>query len=143
MPFGQNAKPDGADFRGIVKTVQSFELGWRNIPVHVDRQILLILALKSRAAKKGKPCWLTRQCPAEDRENCPAHQFDAGNLCWFINGTYCKGTAQVSWPKKMKICRGVRGLPIYFATENMKGRNCAQWMFCVRGCGLARQASCP
>jgi len=61
--------------------------------------------LKSRASKKGKPCWLARQCPAEDRENCPAWQFDAGNLCWFINGTYCEGSVQGSWQKKMKICR--------------------------------------
>jgi DNA-binding XRE family transcriptional regulator len=52
------------------KAIQSFEQGWRNIPVHVERQVLLILALKSRAAKKNKPCWLTRQCPAEDRQNC-------------------------------------------------------------------------
>jgi DNA-binding XRE family transcriptional regulator len=28
------------------KAVQSFEQGWRNIPVHIERQILLILALK-------------------------------------------------------------------------------------------------
>ena len=87
------------------KAIQSFEQGWRNIPVHIERQVLLILALKRRASKKTKPCWLTRCCPAEDRQNCPAWQFDAGNLCWFINGTICEGTAQESWQKKMKICR--------------------------------------
>jgi len=87
------------------KAIQSFEQGWRNIPVHIERQVLLILALKSRASKKTKPCWLTRRCPAETRQNCPAWQFDAGNLCWFINGTICEGTAQGSWQKKMKICR--------------------------------------
>ena len=87
------------------KAIQSFEQGWRNIPVHIERQVLLILALKSRAPKKTKPCWLTRRCPAEDRQNCPAWQFDAGNLCWFINGTICEGTAQRSWEEKMKICR--------------------------------------
>jgi DNA-binding XRE family transcriptional regulator len=87
------------------KAIQSFEQGWRNIPVHIERQVLLILALKSRASKKTKPCWLTRRCPAEDRQNCPAWQFDAGNLCWFINGTICEGTTQGSWEEKMKICR--------------------------------------
>ena len=87
------------------KAIQSFEQGWRKIPVHIERQVLLILALKSHATEKTKPCWLTRRCPAEDRENCPAWQFDAGNLCWFINGTICEGTAQGSWQKKMKICR--------------------------------------
>jgi len=86
------------------KAIQSFEQGWRNIPVHVERQVLLILALKGRASKKTKPCWLTRRCPAENEQNCPASQFDAGNLCWFINGTICEGTAQASWKDKMKIC---------------------------------------
>jgi DNA-binding XRE family transcriptional regulator len=87
------------------KAVQSFEQGWRNIPVHVERQILLLLALKSRAARKGTPCWTTRCCPVEDRHNCPAWQFKAGHLCWFINGTICEGTTQGSWQEKMKICR--------------------------------------
>ena len=87
------------------KAVQSFEQGWRNIPVHIERQVLLILALKSRASKKHKPCWLTRRCPAENRQDCPAWQFDAGHLCWFINGTICEGSPQGSWKNKMKICR--------------------------------------
>ncbi len=88
-----------------VKSVQSFEQGWRNIPLYVERQVLLILALKHHAAKKSKPCWLTRECPAERRQDCPAWQFDAGHLCWFINGTICEGVPQASWQKKMKICR--------------------------------------
>ena len=87
------------------KAIQSFEQGWRNIPVYIERQVLFILALKSRATRKSKPCWLTRRCPAEDRQNCPAWQFDAGNLCWFINGTICEGTVQGNWEEKMKICR--------------------------------------
>lgn len=87
------------------KAVQSFEQGWRKIPVHVERQLLLILALRRRGSKKTKPCWLMRRCAAEDRQNCPAWQFDAGNFCWFINGTICKGKVQESWQKKMKICR--------------------------------------
>ena len=86
------------------KAIQSFEQGWRNVPVHIERQVLLILALKSRASRKDKPCWLTRRCPAEDKQNCPAWQFEAGHLCWFINGTICEGTTQGSWQKKMRIC---------------------------------------
>jgi len=87
------------------KAVQSFEQGWRNIPVHIERQVLLILALKNHASKKDKSCWLTRRCPVETRQDCPAWQFDAGHLCWFINGTICEGSPQGSWKKKMKICR--------------------------------------
>ena len=87
------------------KAIQSFEQGWRNIPVHIERQVLLILALKSKAFKRNQSCWLKKDCSRENRENCPAWQFDAGNLCWFINGTICEGSPQDSWQKKMKICR--------------------------------------
>jgi len=88
------------------KAIQSFEQGWRNIPVHIERQVLLVLSLQNQASKRGKPCWQTRHCPTERRQDCPAWQFSAGHLCWFINGTICEGTAQGSWKKKMKICRG-------------------------------------
>ncbi len=95
-----------AEILGVsAKAVQSFEQGWRNIPVHIERQVLFILALKYHASKKGKSCWLTRQCPKERRQECPAWQFEAGHLCWFINGTNCEGKSQGSWKKKIKICR--------------------------------------
>jgi len=87
------------------KAVQSFEQGWRNIPRHVERQVLLILALKKQGSEKDAPCWLRQNCPEERRQECPAWQFDAGNLCWFINGTICKGAPQRSWEEKMKTCR--------------------------------------
>jgi DNA-binding transcriptional regulator YiaG len=87
------------------KAVQSFEQGWRSVPSHIERQILLILALKNRSAQKGKSCWLIRHCPAEKRKSCPAWQFHAGHLCWFINGTICEGHFQGTWASKMKICR--------------------------------------
>ncbi len=87
------------------KAIQSFEQGWRKIPVHVERQVLLLLALKYQASRKAKPCWLTRRCPVERRQDCPAWQFDAGHLCWFINGTICEGSPRGTWKNKMKICR--------------------------------------
>lgn len=87
------------------KAIQSFEQGWRNIPVHIERQVLFILALKCHGSKKSAPCWLARDCPVEKRQDCPAWQFNAGNLCWFINGTICEGSPQGSWQNKMKICR--------------------------------------
>jgi DNA-binding XRE family transcriptional regulator len=88
-----------------IKAVQSFEQGWREIPVHIERQILLILALKNHDSEKDTACWLMRDCPVEKRQECPAWQFNAGNLCWFINGTICEGSPQGTWQKKMKICR--------------------------------------
>jgi len=87
-----------------LKAIQSFEQGWRNIPVHAERQALFLLALK-KLQKKDKPCWVIRKCPREIKQNCPAWEFQVGYLCWFINGTICQGQMQESWHKKMKICR--------------------------------------
>jgi DNA-binding XRE family transcriptional regulator len=87
------------------KAVQSFEQGWRNIPVHTERQLLFLLTLKKRQRKGRRPCWVIRRCPTKRRQNCPAWEFQGGYLCWFINGTICQGQVQGSWQKKMKICR--------------------------------------
>ena len=88
-----------------LKAVQSFEQGWRKIPTHIERQALFLLAMKKLPPKKAKPCWETQECPVETKRNCPAWEFRAGHLCWFINGTICNGEIQESWQKKMKICR--------------------------------------
>ena len=87
------------------KSIQSFEQGWRNIPVHTERQVLFLLVLKKSPHKKTRVCWVIRKCPMETKRNCPAWEFQTGNLCWFINGTICQGQGRVSWQKKMKICR--------------------------------------
>jgi hypothetical protein len=88
-----------------LKAIQSFEQGWRNIPVHTERQVLFLLASKESLPQKERSCWVIRKCPRETKQNCPAWEFNAGNLCWFINGTICQGRVQDSWEKKMKICR--------------------------------------
>jgi DNA-binding XRE family transcriptional regulator len=88
-----------------VKAIQSFEQGWRNIPIHIERQVLFLLALTKSPHKKVRPCWVIRRCPAKIRQNCPAWKFQARRLCWFINGTICGGKVQESWQKKMTICR--------------------------------------
>src|SRR4030042_5447180 len=86
------------------KAIQSFEQGWRNISLHIERQMLFLLTLKSSHRKGRKPCWVMRKCPVELKRNCPAWEFQAGHLCWFINGTNCQGEVQESWQKKIKIC---------------------------------------
>ena len=88
-----------------LKAIQSFEQGWRNIPVHTERQLLFLLGLKKSPREKNRRCWVIRKCPMETRRNCPAWEFQAGHLCWFINGTICNGEVQESWRKKMKICQ--------------------------------------
>jgi hypothetical protein len=86
------------------KTVQSYEQGWRSVPVHVERQVLFLLASK-KFRKGGRLCWDIQACPMDLREKCPAWEFQCGHLCWFISGTMCKGEVQGSWENKMKICR--------------------------------------
>jgi hypothetical protein len=88
-----------------LKAVQSFEQGWRKVPVHIERQMLFLISSKQRKGKEPRPCWEVRDCSSEIREACPAWEFDMGNLCWFINGTVCRGKARESWGTKMKVCR--------------------------------------
>jgi DNA-binding XRE family transcriptional regulator len=87
-----------------LKAIQSFEQGWRNIPVHIERQVLFLLAMK-RGRGEHEPCWVIEKCPLEKRQKCPAWEFQCGNLCWFINGTICHGEVQTSWQKKIEECR--------------------------------------
>ncbi len=95
-----------AQLLGIsLKAIQSFEQGWRIIPVHTERQVLFLLGLKKSPRQKNKPCWVIRECPREVKQNCPAWEFRVGHLCWFINGTICQGRVQTNWGRKMKICR--------------------------------------
>ncbi len=88
-----------------LKAVQSFEQGWRKVPVHVERQLFFLWAMKKTGRKKPVSCWEIRKCSLEFREICPAYEFHSGHLCWFINGTLCHGRAQGTWAKKMRICR--------------------------------------
>ena len=90
------------------KAIQSFEQGWRSVPVHIERQVLFLMALKYSQKKMARPCWVIRRCSEETRQNCPAWEFQAGHLCWFINGTICRGKVQESWQEKMKLCRQCR-----------------------------------
>jgi DNA-binding XRE family transcriptional regulator len=88
-----------------LKAIQSFEQGWRKIPVHTERQSLLLLSLKDSRIQKAKPCWSIKKCPRETRRSCPAWELRAGQMCWLINGTMCAGKLQKSWPHKMEMCR--------------------------------------
>jgi DNA-binding XRE family transcriptional regulator len=90
--------------RTSLKTIQSYEQGWRSIPAHAEGQTLLLLSLKV-GLHKQKACWTVRKCSPEKRLHCPAWEFKAGRFCWFINGTLCEGKAQFDWQKKMQICR--------------------------------------
>ena len=88
-----------------LKAVHSYEQGWRRIPIHAERQTLFLLARKKEKDEKIKSCWTVKRCPSGRKRQCPAWEFRAGKLCWFINGTICEGTVQQDWGKKIKMCR--------------------------------------
>jgi len=88
-----------------LKAVHSYEQGWRTIPAHVERQMLFLYIRRRDASQKPNLCWKIKRCPAEHRSRCPAWEFRAGTLCWFISGTICEGTAQKNWREKIAVCR--------------------------------------
>jgi DNA-binding XRE family transcriptional regulator len=87
-----------------LKAVQSFEQGWRKVPTHIERQALFLLAQKNAREREAEPCWDIERCPMETRQKCPAWEFQCGHLCWFINGTICRGEVKGSWLEKMEEC---------------------------------------
>ena len=95
-----------AELLGIsIKAVHSYEQGWRRIPAHVERQVFFLLSRTRENESNLKPCWTIKKCPPQRRKHCPAWEFQAGKLCWFINGTICECQSRKNWQEKMKICR--------------------------------------
>jgi hypothetical protein len=88
-----------------IKAIHSYEQGWRKVPVHVERQILFLIFRMRGNNEPRKSCWVVKRCSPEIKKKCPAWEFRAGKLCWFINGTICEGKVQKDWHEKMKICR--------------------------------------
>ncbi|MDD9303520.1 MAG: helix-turn-helix transcriptional regulator [Desulfobacter sp.] len=107
-----------AQLLGIsIKAVHSYEQGWRKIPHHVERQLLFLLSRIIHPLKGNKKCWDILNCPEEIQKNCPAKEFQSGDLCWFINGTRCSGKVHGSWEDKMEECRTCKVFLNFFKTE--------------------------
>jgi len=87
-----------------LRAIHAYEQGWRAVPVGVERQLLFLVS-RTLDGRKRKPCWVIKKCSDERRKKCPAREYKAGDLCWFINGTLCEGRIQQDWAGKMKICR--------------------------------------
>ena len=95
-----------AELLGIsLKAVNSYEQGWRKVPSHVERQMFFLFSIHQKKTHTRKACWQIKKCPSDRKKNCPAWEFRAGKICWFINGTICNGMIQKNWKEKMKICR--------------------------------------
>lgn len=89
-----------------IKAVHSYEQGWRKIPHHVERQLLFLFSRATSVNEKTtEKCWDVLKCPNSRQKNCPAYEFNSGDLCWFINGTKCSGQAHNTWADKMEECR--------------------------------------
>ena len=88
-----------------LKAIHSYEQGWRSVPVHAERQILFLFSRRRENRKRLRDCWKVKKCPAGLKQRCPAWEFQAGKLCWLINGTICEGIVKKNWSEKMKICR--------------------------------------
>ena len=87
-----------------IKAVHSYEQGWRSIPAHVERQLLFLISRVFQEVNPLRQCWVIRKCPRDRKYSCPAWEFKAGKLCWFINGTICEGYAHKTWKEKIHIC---------------------------------------
>lgn len=71
------------------KTVQSYEQGWRETPVRVLTQLLLLLSIHQKQRVSEIPCWEVRQCDESIRKECPAFTLGRGQFCWFIGAKMC------------------------------------------------------
>ncbi len=95
-----------AELLGVsLKAVQSYEQGWRSVPLHVERQIYFLLVNQRRNsnAQRRKDCWTRKKC--SQKKECPAWEFQAGHLCWFLSGTRCECASDKDWKDKMEVCR--------------------------------------
>ncbi len=94
-----------AELLGVsLKAVQSYEQGWRSIPIHVERQLyFLVVNQRSDSHSKHKDCWTQKKCTR--KKECPAWEFQVGHLCWFLSGTLCACTADKNWKEKIATCR--------------------------------------
>lgn len=86
-----------------LKTIHSYEQGWRSIPAHIERQLFFLLIKQQGRNKPLIPCWEQKECL--DKESCPAWEFQSGELCWFLCGTLCECTSDTSYREKISICR--------------------------------------
>ena len=109
-----------AQLLGIsIKAIHSYEQGWRKIPHHVERQLLFLLSRTiMNNGKSSDNCWDIQNCPDQQLQKCPAWEFNAGDLCWFINGTKCSGEAHNSWEDKMEECETCKVFKRFFETLN-------------------------
>lgn len=73
-----------------VKAVQSYEQGWRDVPVRVMIQLVVLLALYRKHTMDDVPCWEIRKCDPLLKEKCAAFSIGKGQFCWFVGNQDCR-----------------------------------------------------
>ena len=102
------------------KAIKSFEQGWRNIPSHIKREMLLLLSLKKSSGGSLPACWETRDCSVEWKKKCIVWELKVKYLCWYLNGTYCQGQIYKSWDEKIRICQDCKVFQSMFDNTHLK-----------------------
>ncbi len=78
------------------KAVQSYEQGWRKVPVRVMIQLLVLLALYRKQTMDDVPCWEIRKCSTAQREKCASFTIGHGQFCWFVGSKDCSPDSPAS-----------------------------------------------
>jgi DNA-binding XRE family transcriptional regulator len=87
------------------KAVQSYEQGWRQMPPHVEQQLLLQAVLhRNPDFAKVPRCWKLNKCSLEVRRRCPSAKLKMPGLCWLVTGTLCHGVPFGTWAAKRDRC---------------------------------------
>ena len=93
-----------ADLLGIsLRTVHSYEQGWRNIPEHTEKKLYFLLIHQKAKEESLTPCWEKKLCA--EKEQCPAYEFGCGHMCWYLCGTLCDCTKNACHKEKIHICK--------------------------------------
>lgn len=104
--LGKTQKELSALLGMSLKTIHSYEQGWRSIPAHIERQLFFLLIKQRGRNAELIPCWEQKEC--QEKEDCPAWEFQSGHLCWFLCGTLCECTSESSYKEKIGICRNCK-----------------------------------
>jgi hypothetical protein len=88
------------------KAIQSYEQGARSTPPYVQRTAALLLYTQWRKKHPSHPpCWQVTRCLQEVRAGCPAFRHQAGDLCWMLTGTNCRGNKEKTPAAKLARCQ--------------------------------------
>ncbi len=86
-----------------LKTIHSYEQGWRTIPLHIERQIYFLLIHQQGKKNDLQPCWEQKACTI--KKDCPAWEFNLGEFCWFLCGTLGSSADDLSQKNTLERCK--------------------------------------